>query len=280
MSRIEDQANYYKNYHLRYRDTVAVIHVENEDDKKFWLEELKNVKTGEYHFVTQSKNEDGNDSKGCDQCLKYRSYINRHFFICIDSDLRLLRGEQGLTPDNYIAQTYAYSWENHSCEAENLESRFRKKVPDSEFSFVSFLKQLSEIVYKPLLYLVYHKTSELNRLWNITKFKLCIPNQLRRDDLEENGQQYLLKVKHLFEAKLASLSLPDNFVIEGLTPENAYLHIQGHKLYDLIVNIGTMLCRGKRVAFKSEVLDNGFPISGYPEIDSVQSDLKTILSKA
>lgn len=44
MSRIEDQANYYKNYHWRYRDTIAVIHVEDEDDKNFWLAQLKNVK--------------------------------------------------------------------------------------------------------------------------------------------------------------------------------------------------------------------------------------------
>ena len=277
MSRIEDQANYYKNYHLRYRDTVAVIHVEDEDDKRFWLTELHNVKSGNYHFVTQSKSEEGYDSKGCEQCLKYRPYINRQFFICIDSDLRLLRGEEGLTPENYIAQTYAYSWENHSCEAVHLEYKFREKMPDCEFSFVSFLRQLSEIVYRPLLYLVYHKTSELNRLWNITKFNRCIPNQLRREDLMENGRQYLLKVKQLFDAELASLSLPDNFAIEGLTPENAYLHIQGHKLYDLIVNIGTMLCKGKRIAFKSEILDKGFPVSGYMEIDNVQSDLVKIL---
>ncbi|MDE6290931.1 MAG: hypothetical protein K2M16_05315, partial [Muribaculaceae bacterium] len=60
-------------------------------------------------------------------------------------------------------------------------------------------------------------------------------------------------------------------------PENAYLHIQGHKLYDLIAYIGWLLCKGKDVQFKSEVLENGFPISGYPEIDSVQSDLTTIL---
>ncbi len=279
MSRIEDQANYYKNYHLRYRNIFAVIHVEDVDDKNFWFTELQNVMPGEYHFVTQSKSEAGKDSKGCEQCLKYRPYINRQFFICIDSDLRLLRGEEGLTPENYIAQTYAYSWENHSCEAEHLENRFREKVQDSEFSFVPFLKQLSRIVYKPLLYLVYHQNPELNRLWNVTKFNKCINSQLRRVDLEENGQPYLQNVKELFDAELTSLSLPDNFAVEGLTPENAYLHIQGHKLYDLILNIGTMLCKGKRVAFKSEVLDNGFPISGYTEIDGVQSDLSSILNE-
>lgn len=277
MSFIEDQANYYKNYHLRYRNTVAVIHVEDEEDKKFWLTELQNVKSGEYHFVTHSKSDKGSDAKGCEQCLKYRPYINRKFFVCIDSDLRLLRGEEGLTPENYIAQTYAYSWENHSCQAEHLEYRFKAKVPDCVFSFVSFLKHLSHIVYRPLLYLVYHNTPALNTLWNITKFNKCILTQLQRVELENNGLPYLRKVSQLFDEALAPLSLPEDFYIAGLTPDNAYLHIQGHKLYDLITYVGTLLCKGRRVAFKSEVLDNGFPVSGYLEIDNVQSDLRTIL---
>lgn len=278
MSRIEDQANYYKNYHLRYRDIVAVIHVEDEDDKRFWINELQNIKAGNYHFVTQSKSERGIESKGCEQCLKYRPYINRQFFICIDSDLRLLRGEEGLTPENYIAQTYAYSWENHSCEAANLEYRFREKVADSEFSFIYFLKELSYIVYRPLLYLVYCKTPQLSELWNIKLFNKCLPIQLKREELENNGQPYLQKIRQLFEDKLYSLSLPEEFSVEGLTPENAYLHIQGHRLYDLVMNIGTLLCRGKRVAFKSEVLDKDFPNSGYAEIENVHYDLNTILN--
>ena len=230
MSRIEDQANYYKNYHLRYRDTVAVIHVEDEDDKKFWLAELKNVKSGEYHFVTQSKSEGGNNSKGCEQCLKYRPYLNRQFFICIDSDLRLLRCEVGLSPENYIAQTYAYSWESHSCEAYDLEYRFKIKVPDCEFSFVSFLKQLSQIVYTPLLYLVYYKTPKLNPLWNVSKFNLCIPLQPKRAELEDSGQSYLQRVRQLFEEAVMSLSLPDNYSIRGLTQEDDYLYIPGYQL--------------------------------------------------
>lgn len=279
MNRIEDQANYYKNYHLRYRDTIAVIHVEDEEDKKFWLAELRNVKSGEYHFITQSRSNSGKESKGCEQCLKYRPYLNRNFFICIDSDLRLLRGEENLTPNSYIAQTYAYSWENHSCEANNLDYRFKMKVPNCEFSFVSFLEELSQIVYKPLLYLVYHRTPELNQKWNISKFNKCIPNQLKRIELEDNGFLYLKKIRKLFDAELDSLSLPNNFAIEGLTPENAYLHIQGHRLYDLIAYIGKLLCVGARVGFKTEVLDNGFPISGYMEIDNVQSDLTKILGQ-
>lgn len=190
-----------------------------------------------------------------------------------------LRGEKGLTPEHYIVQTYAYSWENHSCEAEHLEKRFQTKIDDCEFSFYSFLKELSKVVYTPLLYLVYYKDPDLNTLWNITKFNRCMPIQLRREELANNGQLYLQKISNLFTTELASLDLPSDYCIDNLTPFNAYLHIQGHRLYDLILNIGTMLCKGRRVAFKSEVLDNGFPISGYPEINLVQADLSDILIK-
>ncbi len=53
--------------------------------------------------------------------------------------------------------------------------------------------------------------------------------------------------------------------------------MQGHKLYDLITYIGKLVCRRKRVAFKSEVLDSAFPVAGYEEIDNEQSDLSVIL---
>lgn len=277
MSRIEDQANYYKNLHLRDRSIQAVVHVENKDDEAFWNFQLQSVLPGHYHFVSQSRSEAGIESNGCEQCLRYCPYINRQFFICIDSDLRLLRGEEGLTPENYIAQTYAYSWENHSCEATHLEYRFTQKVPNCEFSFVTFLNELSRIVYRPLLYLVYHKTPDLNQRWNVTKFNSCIPIQPKREELEDNGRPYLQKVRELFYRKMEALSLPDNFSVNGLTPENAYLHIQGHQLYKLIAYIGKLMCRGMRVAFKSEILNKEFPILGYAEIENVQSDLRTIL---
>lgn len=72
--------------------------------------------------------------------------------------------------------------------------------------------------------------------------------------------------------------MPEDYSIESLTPENAYLHIQGHKLYNLITHIGALLCSGKRVAFKSEILEKASQTSGYYEIDCVQSDINKILS--
>lgn len=277
MSRIEDQANYYKNIPLRDRAIKAVVHLEDKEDESFWKFQLQNSAPGQYHFIHYSKNDNQNDTTGCEQCLNYRPYVNNRFFICIDSDLRLLRNEDGLTADNFIAQTHTYSWENHYCEANYLQQRFSEKVKDSDFDFRIFLHNLSRIVYLPLLFLVEYKTPALNTVWNITKFNKCIPLQPARKELSDNGALYLQKIKRNFDNALSSFHLPGDFEIAGLSPDNAYLHIQGHQLYKLIMHIGSLLCRGQQIAFRSEILDNSLHTSGYDEIDCVQSDLRTIL---
>lgn len=277
MSSIEDQANYYKNLHLRDRSIVAAIHLEDNEDKTFWNTQLQNIRQGHYYFISHSKSDREQDATGCEQCLKFRPYLNSDFFICIDSDLRLLRKEEGLTAENKIAQTYAYSWENHYCEASHLQHRFKEKVMDSDFDFEVFLNRLSEIVYKPLLYLIYHKLPGQNSLWNVTKFNKCIPLQPSRKETTDNGREYLKKIDILFKAAIRDLVIPADFTVEGLTPQNAYLHIQGHRLYDLVMHIGVILCHGTGVKFKTEILDSSTHTEGYEEIDSVQSDLNTIL---
>ena len=65
---------------------------------------------------------------------------------------------------------------------------------------------------------------------------------------------------------------------EHLDETNAYLHIQGHQLYKLVLNIGTLLCRGTKVAYKTDILDKALHTEGYVEIDNVQSDLVKITS--
>ena len=280
MNRIEEQARYYRNIPLRNRSIKAVVHLEDAEDMLFWNLQLQNAFSATYHFITFSKNEKGNDVRGCEQCLRYKPYLSKRFFICIDSDLRQLKGEEGLTAESLIAQTYAYSWENHFCEAEHLQERFEELVPNSDFDFQVFLQKLSAVVYKPLLYLVqYSQSSELNQQWNITRFNSCLPLQPSRDELADNGSAYIERVKLLFEAALQNLQQPENMANEHLDDANAYLHIQGHQLYKLVLHIGTLLCKGTRVAFKTDILDKSIHTDGYLEINSVQADLRKITSK-
>lgn len=279
MNRIEDQARYYNNLPLRDRSIKAVVHLEDSEDILFWDNQLQNAYPAKYQYITYSKNGKGADTRGCEQCLRFKPYLTKRFFICIDSDLRQLRGEEGLTAENEIAQTYAYSWENHFCEAEHLQNRFSALVPNADFNFSVFLKDLSKVVYNPLLNLVhYSQSSDLNREWNISKFNACLPLQPKREELAYNGEAYITKVDSLFANALGNLHQPAIMTNEYLDEENAYLHIQGHQIYKLILQIGTLLCKGTVVAFKGDILDKSIHTDGYPEIDDVQTDLKQITS--
>ncbi|WP_302403216.1 DUF4435 domain-containing protein [Leyella stercorea] len=278
MDRIYQQAQYFSNLPLRDRSIKAVVHLEDSDDVPFWSNQLRNIHPAKYRFLTYSKNGNGTDSRGCEQCLRYKPYLNKRFFICIDSDLRQLKGEQGLTANNNVAQTYAYSWENHFCEAEHLQERFTELVSDSDFDFKVFLHNLSVVVYRPLIYLVhYSRCSELNQQWNITKFNSCLPLQPKRDELEDNGKGYIGRVTELFDEKISGLQQPEEMTNEYIDEANAYLHIHGHQLYKLVLQIGSMLCKGKGVAFKTEILDKAVHTEGYNEIENVQLDLMQIL---
>lgn len=276
MDWIRKQARLYQNLArtIRYQ---AVVHLEDKEDEYFWDYQLQSVRPGRYRYLYYSKSNKGTDSRGCEQCLRFRPYLTDSFFICIDSDLRLLRGERGLAATNHIAQTYTYSWENHLCEATHLNKRKDKAITDSDFDLQLFLHSFSKIVYMPLLYLIqYGADSKTNQMWNISKFNSCIPLQPSRTDLIDNGAVYLAKVKDNFNKALADLP-NEAKKVESITEENAYLHIQGHQLYKLVMHIGSMLCSGTAIAFKTDVLDKCLHTNGYEEIDSLQSDLSIIL---
>ena len=279
MDWIKKQAMLYRNLASTNR-YQAIVHLENKEDETFWDYQLQNVKPGRYRYIYYSKNNKGTDTRGCEQCLRFKPYLTDSFFICIDSDLRLLRGEEGLSAVNHIAQTYAYSWENHLCESSHLSKGMEQIMKQENFDIKVFLSSFSKIVYKPLTYLIHYSTNgNLNKLWNISKFNACIPLQLKRSNLIDNGKAYLEEVDSRFKKALESLpEQPVNNTC-ALTEKNAYLHIQGHQLYKLILHIGTSLCKGTGIAYKTDILDKQLHADGYEEIEYLQKDLKHILSR-
>lgn len=196
--------------------------------------------------------------------------------------MRRFSEESNIDAEHYIAQTYTYSWENHCCEAKNLNQRF--VLISKDFDFHKFLLELSNIVYLPILYLIYYKERD-NQKWNVNKFKKCVPIQVQRTDLAHNGESILLFVKSSFEEALSKIlikdselkCLKDRMQKFDLTPSRAYLYMQGHSLYNLISYIGSLLCRGKNTRFDQEILNDLSRLSGYKEIDNVLTDLNTIL---
>ena len=139
------------------RRYTASVHLEHKADELFWDAVLQATHKGQYNYIYESRVEkDGNLTSGVDQCLRYKPYLSRTFFICIDSDLRYLRQEPGIDAGHYILQTYTYSWENHYCLAEQVQKRLVALSPEAatKFDFGDFLSQLSQNAYEPLLYLL------------------------------------------------------------------------------------------------------------------------------
>lgn len=65
----------------------------------------------------------------------------------------------------------------------------------------------------------------------------CLPLQPKREELSNNGQGYIEKVGELFDKAISELKQPESLRLENIDESNAYLHIQGHQLYKLILQI-------------------------------------------
>ena len=282
----QEQARYFANVPLMQRDIIASVHLEDDDDKCFWEAMLQSRHTGQYKFITYSRSQKGFDTKGCEQCLKYRTYLSKRFFICIDSDMRYLLQEAGINASNYICQTYTYSWENHYFEAFALKQRFEVQCPEkaATFDFSEFLSTLSKTVFKPLLLLLFCLKNDRTD-FNLRMFSACLPNQCKREELAENGKALIERIAKNFEPYLNSdFAKSVDFEAEScffqalnVNEQNAYLHIRGHNLFNLVAYVGDLLCRGTSVSFKKDVLMKDLPPQTYWQIKKVAEDIAEIV---
>lgn len=81
MNRIEEQVRYYRIFTLRDRSIKAVVHLEDSEDILFWNHQLHAL-PAKYLYLPYSKNDKGNNTRGCEQCLRFRPYLTKRFFIC------------------------------------------------------------------------------------------------------------------------------------------------------------------------------------------------------
>ena len=282
----QEQARFFANVPLMQSGVVASVHLEDGDDKGFWDAMLQTQHPGRYYFISHSRSPKGFDTKGCEQCLKYRPYLSKRFFICIDSDMRYLLQEPNLDASNYVCQTYTYSWENHYCEASALQRRFEKQCPDkaATFDFSIFLTELSKVLYKPLLLSLYCLKNDKPD-FNLHMFSACLPNQCKRVELADNGKSLIERITKNFDKHLNSqFAQSVDFEPEGsyckaldVNEENAYLHVRGHNVFDLVAYIGDLLCRGTSVSFINDVLMSELPPQDYWQIKKVASDIAVIV---
>lgn len=285
---IEQQAIDFANVPIIQREFRASVHLEDWEDVLFWDTMIQRIAPGRYNYLAYSKADNGQRATGISQCMKYVGYTSKQFFVCVDSDMTFFFNTARMDATHYLAQTYTYSWENHYAEAEHLQNRFVAVLPDiaATFDFHRFLFDYSKIVFHPLLALLYCLRNKNSRITQ-KKFWACLPHQCKSAELSDNGEGVLLKVKQKLDALLSQsgiLGVIDfdaeeaRYASIGLEEGNAYLHVRGHNLYDLIKSIGHQLCSSHKIDFENRILNMSVPeIDAYWEVEHAANDLQQIL---
>lgn len=250
---------------------------------------IQRIAPGAYNYIAFSKSDNGQKATGSSQCKKYLPYTSKRFFVCIDSDLEYLKEVTSLNPDNFVAQTYTYSWENHYVFASELQNRLNKLLPVNvcDFDFQPFLSDYSDIVYRPLLALLFCIRTN-NKAISQQAFNACLHHQCSSNDLKNNGKGILQKIKLDLDALLNQSGVLNQIDFRseeerynklGLNSQNAYLHVRGHNLYDLLKSIGKQICSKHQIDFENDILNRSLPNNdAYWEIERVTHDLQQILS--
>lgn len=275
----------YMKANCRLYHVTAMVRVEDVEDIPFWQTVLSTTCPGRrFKFWPYSQKGANNRVTGKSYLMGYVSQTDSRLLIAVDSDFDYLRGNPKMTASPYLLQTYTYSWENHHCYAQSLQRQSQQNGV-AAFNFESFLRNLSQVIYKPLTILLIQKIQKKGGMTLSAIESRILRHQPNSQSLLQNdGQQLISVICSDLDSYVLSKKMPRQQTIKnyekalnalGMTPENAYLYMQGHCIYNLVHRIGACLL-GDADVFKADVLDKTLQMGGYYEIDKLISDIKRI----
>lgn len=288
----------------------AVIHLENATDKEFWYKVFKQAcPQDEFDFIPYSRTPSGNIGTGCAICLIYKDFLDSQMGIAIDSDLRYLTQESEMDAQHFIIQTYTYSFENHLCFTDRLNALSKEVcgLENSVFDFGNFLLAYSKEIY-PLLLLFLYDLKQPTRVMTHKEFQRQLSFPYMPDRIKDNAACIINELRQRVALETARLKRAYPMYSEsveiatyaalGLKEENAYLYVRGHTLYNLVAEIGELVCeelkRQEKVRliidgehakakavysgnkmFKKELIKAALHFT-YPEINKCMKDIQSI----
>lgn len=263
-----------------------VARVESEEDIPFWQHVYSLTRHDLKVKFLPSDTGSGPDARqrGKTVCMRYVGHLNKHFVICVDSDFDRFTRPGVLSPERFIYQTYTYSFENHHCWGEGLQQTW-DALAICGFDFRAFLTGLSRILYPVLIEMLAVKAAR-RKSWSLTE--LCgvvLSAQVNRKGvLDNNGQLLLDEIGNNVVKWADSQTRPTEAACskmrtlaasEDLAEDTAYLFMQGHCIYDLVLRIGKTLC--KRIHdFQYEVLMPSLERCTSVEMNRVMTDIRNI----
>ncbi|GAB6982296.1 DUF4435 domain-containing protein [Prevotella dentasini] len=229
-----------------------VAYVESYDDIYFWRTVLSGFENEHVYFEVMLPSKQ-NLTKGKKSVLMnlVSKKVGENMIACVDADYDYLLQDttqisQEVNGNPYVFHTYAYAIENLQCYAPSLHDVSVAVALNDRpiFNFEEYIRQYSEAVYPLLVWNIWFYRKRIYGQFTISDFCRVIETgnftlQGAVDVLQNVRRKVGKKVKRLQrqhpDAKQGYLGLKDELRALGVTPQTAYLFIQGHHLFDCVV---------------------------------------------
>lgn len=229
-----------------------VAYVESYDDILFWRTLLSLYEDGTRYFevMLPSHRTLERGKRSALMSLLYGK-TGADMLACVDADYDyLMQGasetSREIISNPAILHTYAYSIENLQCYAPSLHNVCVMVTLNDRkvFDLQNFMTRFSEIIFPLFVWSIWHYRRGVYGQFTITDFNRTIElggfNINRPQDALDNLRAKVMrKVNYMNrqhpEAEQEYKELSAELVRLGVEPEQTYLYIQGHHLFDKIV---------------------------------------------
>lgn len=243
-------ANRLKSKHARRR---IVAYVESYDDVFFWRMLLGSYEDDTRYFEVMLPSREclERGKRSVLLSLVKDGRLGTDMIACVDADYDYLL--QGVTETSslvsgspFVLHTYAYSIENMQCYAPSLHNVCVMVTLNDHaiFNFTDFMRRFSEAVYPLFVWSIWHyrngiygrfTISEFGHFIELSNFSLDNPDEsLRLLQAKTARKSAWLRGRNP-DAKQTYLALKDDLRRLGVRPDNTYMYIQGHHLFDKVV---------------------------------------------
>lgn len=249
----ERQAPAYRARRLPLPDGVRQVNVfvEGYEDVSFWRGILGDYETDTLRFEI-SVPQRADLAKGKKVLLGMEPECPADTLLCMDSDFDYLFGgdtEQSRTVNSSpsVLQTYAYASENLQCYAPSLHAVCVRATKNDTriFDFEYFMREYSRIIYPLFVWYVLSARVKSENFFTLMEFKTSV--KLNYLEVEDNGRGTLAWLARQVEKRAMQLEskhpafgervgwMEERVAQAGVVPEETYLYMQGHTLFDNVV---------------------------------------------
>ena len=248
-----------------------VAYVESYDDVSFWSHILSEYNTDRYYFqVMLPSSTSLAKGKKVAMMNDLGQGLGCNMIACVDSDYDyLLQGVTGtsrrIISSPYVLHTYAYAIENFQCYAESLHGVCVQSTLNDKpmIDFPAFFRLYSQIIFPLFLWNVwFYRKRDLSPFSMQDFCRVVRLDPVSVTHPEEALEQLRLRVvkkcawlaRRYPHAEADLAAMKPEFEALGVTPDNAYMFIQGHHLKEnVVLKLLTPVCVRLRRERETEI---------------------------